>query len=78
MPEHWRLRGRAATVTSRLGLRTSPDAAFCDDDYADFCWRALWEQESADLSRSRRFEQWRSPVRSLSSTGMLRGMGLTG
>ncbi|MEU1728283.1 hypothetical protein [Nonomuraea sp. NPDC005692] len=62
MPEHWRLRRRATTATSRLGLRTSPAAAFCDDDYGDFCWRAPWEQESDDLSRSRRFEQWRSPV----------------
>ncbi|WP_433445282.1 carbohydrate kinase family protein [Nonomuraea sp. CA-141351] len=51
-----------AIATSRLGLRTSLAAAFGDDDYGDFCWRTLEEQESVDLSRSRRFEQWHSPV----------------
>ncbi|MEU4226730.1 PfkB family carbohydrate kinase [Nonomuraea sp. NPDC026600] len=51
-----------AIATSRLGLRTSLAAAFGDDDYADFCWRTLEEQESVDLSRSRRFAQWHSPV----------------
>jgi sugar/nucleoside kinase (ribokinase family) len=51
-----------AIATSRLGLRTSLAAAFGDDDYADFCWRTLAEQEGVDLSRSRRFKQWHSPV----------------
>jgi sugar/nucleoside kinase (ribokinase family) len=51
-----------AIATSRLGLRTSLAAAFGDDDYADFCWRTLSEQESVDLSRSRRFGHWHSPV----------------
>lgn len=51
-----------AIATSRLGLRTSLAAAFGDDDYADFCWRTLAEQEAVDLSRSRRFEHWHSPV----------------
>ncbi|WP_406675339.1 PfkB family carbohydrate kinase [Nonomuraea sp. N2-4H] len=51
-----------AIATSRLGLRTSLAAAFGDDDYGDFCWRTLEEQESVDLSRSRRFEHWHSPV----------------
>ncbi|GAA2647106.1 carbohydrate kinase family protein [Nonomuraea recticatena] len=51
-----------AIATSRLGLRTSLAAAFGDDDYGDFCWRTLAEQEAVDLSRSRRFEQWHSPV----------------
>jgi sugar/nucleoside kinase (ribokinase family) len=51
-----------AIATSRLGLRTSLAAAFGDDDYGDFCWRTLEEQEHVDLSRSRRFEQWHSPV----------------
>jgi sugar/nucleoside kinase (ribokinase family) len=51
-----------AIATSRLGLRTSLAAAFGDDDYADFCWRTLEEQESVDLSLSRRFERWHSPV----------------
>lgn len=51
-----------AIATSRLGLRTSLAAAFGDDDYGDFCWRTLTEQESVDLSRSHRFEHWHSPV----------------
>jgi len=51
-----------AIAASRLGLRTSLAAAFGDDDYADFCWKTLSEQEHVDLSRSRRFDQWHSPV----------------
>lgn len=51
-----------AIASSRLGLRTSLAAAFGDDDYADFCWRSLSEQEHVDLSRSRRFAGWHSPV----------------
>jgi len=51
-----------AVATSRLGLSTSLAAAFGDDDYGDFCWRTLEEQERVDLSRSQRFEHWHSPV----------------
>lgn len=51
-----------AVAASRLGLRTSLAAAFGDDDYADFCWRTLSEQEQVDLGRSRRFDRWHSPV----------------
>jgi sugar/nucleoside kinase (ribokinase family) len=51
-----------AIATSRLGLRTSLAAAFGDDDYADFCWRTLAEQEAVDLSRAHRFAHWHSPV----------------
>jgi sugar/nucleoside kinase (ribokinase family) len=51
-----------AVASSRLGLRTSLAAAFGDDAYADFCWRTLAEQENVDLSRSRRFTAWHSPV----------------
>ncbi len=51
-----------AVAARRLGLRTSLAAAFGDDDYGDFCWRTLEEQEHVDLSRSRRFEGWHSPV----------------
>ncbi|HET7305150.1 MAG TPA: PfkB family carbohydrate kinase [Segeticoccus sp.] len=51
-----------ASATSRLGLSTSLAAAFGDDDYGDFCWRTLEEQERIDLSHSRRFEHWHSPV----------------
>lgn len=51
-----------ATAASRLGLHTSLAAAFGDDVYGEFCWRTLAEQEGVDLSRSRRFENWHSPV----------------
>ncbi len=51
-----------AVATSRLGLRTSLSAAFGDDDYGDFCWRTLAEQERIDLSHSKRFERWHTPV----------------
>jgi len=49
--------------------RTGLAAAFSDDDYGDFCWRTLEEQEGIDLTRSRRphcgasrvhFRWWRS------------------
>ncbi|HET7397205.1 MAG TPA: carbohydrate kinase family protein [Intrasporangium sp.] len=51
-----------AVAAQRLGLRTSLAAAFSDDDYGDFCWRTLEEQEGIDLSRSQRFPDWHSPV----------------
>ncbi|MBK7721841.1 MAG: carbohydrate kinase family protein [Austwickia sp.] len=51
-----------AVASSRLGLRTSLGAAFGDDDYGEFCWRTLAEQENVDLSRSRRYAGWHSPV----------------
>jgi sugar/nucleoside kinase (ribokinase family) len=51
-----------AVAASRLGLRTSLAAGFGDDVYADFCWRTLDDQERVDLSRSRRFSGWHSPV----------------
>lgn len=51
-----------AVATSRLGLRTSLAAGFGDDVYGDFCWQTLAAQERVDLSRSRRFAQWHSPV----------------
>lgn len=51
-----------AVAARRLGLRTSLAAAFGDDDYADFCWRTLAEQEGIDLSRSHRFKDWHTPV----------------
>ncbi|MEO7130364.1 MAG: PfkB family carbohydrate kinase [Dermatophilaceae bacterium] len=51
-----------ATATQRLGLRTSLAAAFSDDDYGDFCWRTLEEQEGIDLGHSRQFPDWHSPV----------------
>ncbi|MBO0845656.1 MAG: carbohydrate kinase family protein [Nocardioides sp.] len=51
-----------AIAASRLGLHTSLAAAFGDDLYGDFCWQTLADQEGVDLSRSRRFEHWHSPV----------------
>ena len=51
-----------ATAASRLGLRTSLAAAFGDDVYGEFCWRTLSDQEGIDLSHSRSFEHWHSPV----------------
>lgn len=51
-----------AIASSRLGLRTSLAAAFGDDVYADFCWGTLADQEHVDLSRSRRFDHWHTPV----------------
>lgn len=50
-----------AVAASRLGLRTGLAAAFGDDIYGDFLWRTLAE-EGVDLSLSRRFENWHSPV----------------
>jgi sugar/nucleoside kinase (ribokinase family) len=51
-----------AIAASRLGVRTSLAAAFGDDVYGDFCWSTLTEQEGVDLSHSRRFPGWHSPV----------------
>lgn len=51
-----------AIAASRLGVRTSLAAAFGDDVYGDFCWSTLTEQEGVDLTHSRRFADWHSPV----------------
>src|SRR5271155_4953158 len=51
-----------AIAASRLGVRTALAAAFGDDVYGDFCWSTLTEQEGVDLSYSRRFSDWHSPV----------------
>jgi sugar/nucleoside kinase (ribokinase family) len=51
-----------AIAASRLGVHTSLAAAFGDDAYADFCWSTLQEQEGVDLTHSRRFPGWHSPV----------------
>lgn len=63
-----------AVASSRLGLCTTLVAAFGDDDYGDFCWRTLQEQEHVDLSRSRRFDDWHSPVTVSMSVGRDRSM----
>lgn len=51
-----------AVAASRLGLRPALAAVFGDDHYGEFCWRTLAEQESVDLSRSRRCPGWHTPV----------------
>lgn len=51
-----------AVAMSRLGLHTSLAAAFGGDVYGDFCWDTLANQEGVDLSHSRRFPGWHSPV----------------
>src|SRR5882724_10728205 len=51
-----------AIASSRLGLRTSLASGFGDDLYGDFLWRTLSEQEGVDLTRSRRFADWHSPI----------------
>ncbi|MGH8824199.1 MAG: carbohydrate kinase family protein [Jiangellaceae bacterium] len=51
-----------AVALSRLGLRTALAAPFGADVYGDFCWQLLDEQEGIDLSASRRFPGWHSPV----------------
>ena len=51
-----------AVATARLGLRTSLIAGFGDDGYGEWCRRVLADQESVDLSLSRTFEDWHTPV----------------
>lgn len=51
-----------AVAATRLGLRASLAAVFSEDDYGDFCWRTLAEDEGVDLGRSRRHPDWHSPV----------------
>ncbi len=63
-----------ATAASRLGLRTALGAAFSTDTYGDFCWQTLRDQEGIDLSASRRFLDWHSPVTVSLSYDRDRGM----
>jgi sugar/nucleoside kinase (ribokinase family) len=51
-----------AVAASRLGVRTGLGAAFSTDVYGEFCWQVLRDQEGIDLSPSRRFDDWHSPV----------------
>ena len=51
-----------AIAASRLGLHTTLAAAFGDDVYGDFCWTTMQDQEGVDLTPSRRFPGWHSPV----------------
>lgn len=63
-----------AVASRRLGLRTSLAAAFGDDAYGDFCWETLADAEGVDLSRSRRFPGWHSPVTVSLAVARDRGM----
>ena len=63
-----------ATATARLGLRTGLAAGFGDDAMADWMWSVLTEQEQIDLSPSRRFENFHSPVTVAISTPEDRAM----
>lgn len=51
-----------AVACARLGLTTSLAAAFGGDVYGDYCWHVLADSEGIDLSHSRRFAGWHSPV----------------
>jgi sugar/nucleoside kinase (ribokinase family) len=51
-----------AVAGSRLGLRTAVAAAFGEDVYGDSSWEVLSQQEQVDLSSSRRFPNWHSPL----------------
>jgi sugar/nucleoside kinase (ribokinase family) len=51
-----------AVAASRLGMRTGLSTAFSSDAYGDFCWQILNHQENLDLSPSRRFDNWHTPV----------------
>jgi sugar/nucleoside kinase (ribokinase family) len=50
-----------ALALSRLGLRTSLAAAFGEDPHGEVCWRTLADS-GVDLSSSRRFPGWTTPV----------------
>jgi len=51
-----------AVALRRFGLRTALAAAFGDDVYGRYGWQILAEEEGVDLSRSRRFPDWPTPV----------------
>jgi sugar/nucleoside kinase (ribokinase family) len=51
-----------AVAMRRLGVRTWLAAPFGNDVYGEYCWDTLAEQEDVDLTASRRFDGWHSPV----------------
>ena len=51
-----------AIAMSRLGLRVGLAAAFGDDMFGAYLWRALSEQEGVELALSRRLLGWPTPV----------------
>lgn len=63
-----------AVALRRLRLGTALAAAFGEDVYGDFCWDVLANQEGVDLSCSRRFYGWHSPVTVSMAVGRERSM----
>src|SRR5699024_11769082 len=51
-----------AVAAARLGLGTSLAAGFSTDVYGDWMWRTLRDQEHIDLTYSRQFRNWHTPV----------------
>jgi sugar/nucleoside kinase (ribokinase family) len=51
-----------AVALRRLGMRTALAAAFGEDLLGDYCWSELASREDVDLSYSRRFPDWPTPV----------------
>lgn len=51
-----------AVAAARLGLSTSLAAGFSTDVYGEWMWRTLRDQEHIDLTYSRQFRNWHTPV----------------
>jgi sugar/nucleoside kinase (ribokinase family) len=51
-----------AVALRRLGMRTALAAAFGADVLGDYCWAELATREGVDLSPSRQFPGWPTPV----------------
>lgn len=51
-----------AVATSRLGLGTCLAAGFSTDIYGEWMWQTLRDQEHIDLTYSRQFRDWHTPV----------------
>ena len=63
-----------AVAAARLGLRTGLVAGFGDDAYADWMWDTLGHEEGIDLSASRRFPGFHSPLTASVATAGDRAM----
>lgn len=51
-----------AVAAARLGLSTALAAGFSTDVYGEWMWRTLRDQEHIDLTYSRQFRNWHTPV----------------
>lgn len=51
-----------AVAASRLGLNTCLAAGFSTDVYGEWMWQTLRDQEHIDLTYSRQFRDWHTPV----------------